>query len=350
MTALKADAFCAPISAYSSCLTRTVSDLTSDCVIVLDAKQQRMQFGTHPEGVGIELPRRITPHADTSHHSGRFAEIDLCAEMRERLAQYNVSDNDRHEWFGFGVTLADGTADEAYLRLDPCTDRVLVASFLSTIWRILREDVLQERQHNAEGPDESACDDALLWMISQKIGLGVMVMNAEGLMLRANAAAKAMLLSGDVLQRSSHGIIARDDLQSRLFRDAITECSHSDDPNFEKVVLLDSRQHGRRVPVTLARFRHEGKATDLVTVLLPTPPQSEAVFRVAKSFGLTKAEARIAALLQLGLSNKEVSKQAGLTEQSSSTYCKRVLSKMNVHSRAEIAQLLTWQSNCGGTG
>ena len=38
---------------------------------------------------------------------------------------------------------------------------------------------------------------------------------------------------------------------------------------------------------------------------------------------------------------------AGLTEQSLCTYAKRVLNKLNVTSRAEVAQMLTWQAQGG---
>jgi DNA-binding NarL/FixJ family response regulator len=80
---------------------------------------------------------------------------------------------------------------------------------------------------------------------------------------------------------------------------------------------------------------------------MPQPPDSRRVEMLARAGGLTAAEARIAALLQMGLSNKDVATTTGLKEQSVSTYTKRVLSKLNVSSRAEMAQLLTWQAAGG---
>ena len=74
---------------------------------------------------------------------------------------------------------------------------------------------------------------------------------------------------------------------------------------------------------------------------------SPLVAKLARAGGLTHAEARVAALLQMGLSNKDAAKAAGLKEQSVSTYAKRALSKLNVTSRAEMAQMLTWQAAGG---
>ena len=102
-----------------------------------------------------------------------------------------------------------------------------------------------------------------------------------------------------------------------------------------------------RIPVTLTRFCHQGAATDLVLVTMSLPPDSRRIEMLARAGGLTPSEARVAALLQLGLSNKDVAIAAGLKEQSVSTYAKRALSKLHVTSRAEMAQMLTWQAAGG---
>ena len=60
--------------------------------------------------------------------------------------------------------------------------------------------------------------------------------------------------------------------------------------------------------------------------------------------GLTPAEARVAALIREGHSNKQAAEIAGLTVETFNTYAKRVLSKMNVTCRSEMAQMLTWQA------
>jgi DNA-binding CsgD family transcriptional regulator len=82
-------------------------------------------------------------------------------------------------------------------------------------------------------------------------------------------------------------------------------------------------------------------------MMLPSPPDLRRIEVLARELGLTQAEARVAALLQLGLSNREAAQIAGLTEHTVNTYTKRVLGKLRVNSRAEMAHLLTWQAQGG---
>src|SRR5690606_10962091 len=102
---------------------------------------------------------------------------------------------------------------------------------------------------------------------------------------------------------------------------------------------------GQNVPVTLSRFFHEGRPTPLVVVTLPVAPKTHQVEALVRDMGLSSSEARVVALIQLGLSNKAAAVQAGLSEHTFNTYAKRVLSKLNISCRAEWAQLLTWQAS-----
>jgi DNA-binding CsgD family transcriptional regulator len=78
--------------------------------------------------------------------------------------------------------------------------------------------------------------------------------------------------------------------------------------------------------------------------MLPMPPNPERVELLGRKLGLTPAEARVAVLMQSGLTNREAAYRAGLKEQTFNTYAKRVLCKLNVTGRTEMAQLLTWQA------
>ncbi|MDT8853478.1 LuxR C-terminal-related transcriptional regulator [Paracoccaceae bacterium Fryx2] len=258
-------------------------------------------------------------------------------------------------WRIFRAAFANGVTDDlAVLLRDNANDQA-VTGFFSSIWPILREDALREchlplpDSGSDSGPDSGPDfgDEAMLWMISNKIDIAVMVMNDKGQMLRANAAARDMLESGHVLRRGKGGIRGVDEGQTRLLRQTVAACAKAGAATAEAFVFLATATPGLRVPVTVSRFLHVGVPTDLVTVMMPSPPDSRRVERLAKRMGLTHAEARVAALLQLGLSNRVAAGMAGLKEQSFSTYAKRVLSKLNVTSRAEMAQMLTWQAQGG---
>lgn len=85
----------------------------------------------------------------------------------------------------------------------------------------------------------------------------------------------------------------------------------------------------------------------MVVVILPRQPHRSRIELVAQKMGLSPTEARVAALLQMGLTNREAAMIAGVKEQTFNTYAKRVLSKMNVGSRSQVAQRLTWQAAWG---
>ena len=97
------------------------------------------------------------------------------------------------------------------------------------------------------------------------------------------------------------------------------------------------------LPVSFTRFQRDGTDTDLAIMTVPVPPAEGQIDRLARLRGLTPTEARIAALLQQGLSNREVAKRTGCSEETAKTYSKRILSKLNV-SRSGLAHELTWQA------
>jgi len=113
------------------------------------------------------------------------------------------------------------------------------------------------------------------------------------------------------------------------------------------VIFVANRSENRRVPITLTRYFHRGEATRFVVATLPTPPSTQRIEALVRRLGLSHSEAKVAALIQRGLSNREAAAMAGLKEQTFNTYAKRVLSKLNVSCRSEMARLLTWQASGG---
>lgn len=328
---------------YSKILKHTISALTTHAAVTLDFGGRNITFGT----VTSIDPREkeVLRRLEFGSYPGEmtdFSAVPLAHDDVEWLDSYAQTSNS--SWQAFLCEFRDGVTDRISIRLNGDKTHAQIQGFLSTIWPVLREDCLNEARHNVT---ESG-DDALMWMISDRIDVGVMVMDAQGLVLKLNAAAKSLLKNGNVLRRSRRGICGVDEQQTHLLREAVLTCAAVESGVFETVLFLETSTPGRRSPVILSHFMHKGEPTGLVTVLLPAPPEPKRIEMLAKKMGLTQAEARVAALLQTGLSNREAAKMAGLKEQSFSTYAKRALSKLNVRSRAEMAQLLTWQAQGGG--
>lgn len=246
-------------------------------------------------------------------------------------------------WRLFSCKFINGTEDRFAIRLLQTIDSAEVIGFLKANWSMLREKCL----HEACDTSMEVCDKAMQWMVTSRMNVAILVMNGRGAMLRANDAAVQLLRSGTVLRRSPLGICCNDERQTAEFLALLAKCAASDPFGPEQVMFIQAEASAVRVPATMTRFWYENMATDLVTVMVPMPPDSNRVEMLARAIGLTPAEARIASLMQMGLSNKDAAKISGLKEQSVSTYAKRALSKLNVNSRAEMAQMLTWQSAGG---
>lgn len=174
--------------------------------------------------------------------------------------------------------------------------------------------------------------------------MSIVVLDGRCRILRMNSAGRALLERGDLLVTTGKGLGCRSRKSTLKLRQAVHECLADDgDASIERVVILEPRDGKGFVPIFLRRFEAVPEAR-MVIAMLPMPPKDERIEFLARKMGLTRSEARIAALMRRGLSNKEMASIARLTEQTCSTYSKRVLSKLNVGRRAEIAQLLTWQS------
>lgn len=258
------------------------------------------------------------------------------------------------EWHGCLCRFACGRTDLVMLRLPAADLQSQAEALLRMIWPVLREEALQtdktagtETDSAPDAPRETEEDEALLWLIRARIDIAALVVNPQGLILRQNAAARRMILEGRVLMRRHGGLHACDADQTRRLRAAIADCAAAPAERGDRRLFLHPVEAGAAVPVTLARYIHDGRPTSLVTALLPEPPNPARVERIARELGLTAAEARVAAMLQTGLPNRSAATSLGLTEQSFSTYAKRVFSKLQVSSRAEMAQMLTWQTHGG---
>lgn len=335
----------------SEVLRHTFSNLSPVAIATLDDGRDGVTLGTlpplTPNGANWDSTYRLPSNPGSLVN---FLPTPLDSKELARLETYAKGRNGHAgKWHAFHCQFDSGRQDRIAVHVGPEADESMLLGFLSLIWPVLREDCLREIADTQSG----VADEAMLWFIANKMELAVFVVNAEGMMLRSNAGGKVLLNHGHILKRTRKGITCNSDDQTRELREAIAKCATTDpEEGADAVVFLapeapEDGCHKAQVPVTLSRFFHEGSPTSLVTMVLPSPPNSRRIEVLARKMGLTQSEARVAALMQLGLSNREAARHAGLTEQSLSTYAKRVLNKLNVTSRAEVAQMLTWQAQGG---
>lgn len=269
--------------------------------------------------------------------------VDLSALMKA-ASEPHCSPSDESlpgaSWKVFRCTFSSGIRDQVAL-LSAETDDA-VAAFLRKFWLGVRRMCLQEA---ADAPT-TLSDDAMLWMISRKVNASILVLDRQCRVLRSNAAAREMLAHGDLLRNSPHGLCTTRDQETRALRTAVTKIFSEPDPkNTEYVLFLRRSKKTQRIPMTLSLYQPPTGGAGLILAMLPMPPEQKRIEGLVRQMGLTPSEARVAALIRSGLSNRKAAEIAGLKVETFNTYAKRVLSKMNVSCRAEMAQMLTWQAS-----
>ncbi|WP_323782996.1 helix-turn-helix transcriptional regulator, partial [Leisingera sp.] len=251
-------------------------------------------------------------------------------------------------WTLFSCSFEDGSEDLIALKLEDGPHDAHCGDILQAIWPVLREDALRE----LAGETQAAVTSALLWTISKKTDSAVLVLDTEGRLLHCNEAGRDMLDGGDLLSDGTGRLSCASPGETAGFYAAVAECARSrrggsgQQPR-ELILFLEDRRSGMRLPVSLTRYRCAGADMPLVVAILPRQPDRTRIEMLAQKMGLSPSEARVAALIQLGLSNREAAHIAGLKEQTFNTYAKRVLAKLQSGGRAEMAQRLTWQASLG---
>ena len=308
-------------------------------------------------------------------------------------------------WVVFACTFEDGSKDRIALYLQGSQHDAHCADILPAIWPIARQDVLREmlgsepdgaggtarlrsqfisdatggsaqdmdqttgQNTGADATDSpetgsgSAPDisEAMLWTISTKSDSAVLVLDEQGQLLESNAAGRDMLDAGTLLRCNGGTLRCADDSETRAFYAAVHSCVTDASPTSqgaqsggrqagggqELIVFLHDSASDMRLPLSLSCYRCADTRRALVVAILPRQPDRTRIEMLAQKMGLSPCEARVAALIQLGLSNREAAHIAGLKEQTFNTYAKRVLSKLDVTVRTEMAQRLTWQASLG---
>lgn len=338
---------------YSKSLHRQISSLTSLALVqpghrrapVLTSNETR--GGACADRSAAALRRQLHPgRAQILRHRqpGGAAAQMLAAQLPVDLGKALLAGQG---WALFSCCFQDGSEDLIALRLEDGPHDAHCGDILQAIWPVLREDALRE----LTGETQAAVTSALLWTISKKTDAAVLVLDGAGTLLHCNESARDMLDGGALLNDSGGRLSCASAGETAGFYAAVAECARTrrgpgSGPH-ELILFLEDRISGIRLPVSLTRYRCAGADQPLVVAILPRQPDRSRIEMLAQKMGLSPSEARVAALIQLGLSNREAAHIAGLKEQTFNTYAKRVLAKMQVAGRAEMAQRLTWQASLG---
>lgn len=182
------------------------------------------------------------------------------------------------------------------------------------------------------------------------IAFGVLLVDTDGRVQHANAAARALLARADGLESDADGLRGATPEATRALRELCRGCA------------VQSRDGRSRAGAPLLLPRPSG-LRDLHILVLPNriPAQSELVFERGRAivfvhdpadeapsapgllrayFGLTKAEAEVAARVASGRSVDEVAAAIGYTKETMRWYLKQLLSKTQSRTRSELMRQL----------
>lgn len=250
-------------------------------------------------------------------------------------------------WFG-GVGISPDPRVGVALAVQRATDKEPWSDAeLETLSRLGRhvENALRLgiRLINAEA-SQHALADALT-----RLGVGVFLLAGDGRVLFANPAGQ--MLAGDGLLVSQGRLTARGEEPREALRARITEAAFGDAIllNAPRPVIVQDRQRDgflavHVIPVRAAeRGAVEALLADVVAIAVVTSSQVDGPADpalVRDLLGLTLAEARLTALVGVGLAPREAGERLGITEGTARTTLKRVFQKTGVTRQSELSALL----------
>ncbi|SES66148.1 regulatory protein, luxR family [Oceanicella actignis] len=252
----------------------------------------------------------------------------------------------------FLCRFADGAWDVVALRLRAGVSDAHAAEALRRFWPRLRA-----RNVAGDAPRQDprrAAEAAIRAHVRDDMRCALAAMDGGRRLLQANAAARDLLARGGGLRLAGGRLqAARPGLDRDLARAVRRLAAGEEDAAFLAIPdEAEGRGDGGAAPamlpvsLTVAGPRVGGRRVVLAAVALA--PRAEQLRRAALARGLTPTEARVAARLAAGLSNREAAAALGLKEQTLQTYAKRIFAKMGVSCRARLAHELTWQAMGAG--
>ncbi len=196
---------------------------------------------------------------------------------------------------------------------------------------------------NAEA-SQQALADALT-----RLGVGVFLLAGDGRVLFANPAGQ--VLAGDGLLVSGGRLTARAEAPREMLRARIADAAFGDAALLaapRPVVVQDRQRDGflavHVIPVRMAdRGAVEALLADVVAIAVVTSSQVDGPADpalVRDLLGLTLAEARVTALVGMGLAPREAGERLGITEETARTTLKRVFQKTGLTRQSELSALL----------
>jgi DNA-binding CsgD family transcriptional regulator len=181
------------------------------------------------------------------------------------------------------------------------------------------------------------------------IPIGVIQISRGGAMLAANHVAREIMALKDVLTVGRHGLEIERDGRRVRFRDLISDLMMRDHHNKRGLQMAFSvpRPHGRR-PLSIAILpvqrpgENAGWEEPAAVIFVGDPDRKSEIdeSRLRQLYGLTNAEARVAALLACGHRLDEIAEMLNVAYETTRKHLKKVLAKAATDRQAELVRMI----------
>lgn len=183
--------------------------------------------------------------------------------------------------------------------------------------------------------EATSVEAASLWSeVAGLLAIPLLILDLAGHLLASNTAGEALISGSFALQVNEGRLVPR--RQSDCLNLEVALAALHTTTTGSVVCNLPNRDG---TPNLLLHMRRLGGTPSRVLALVKdvASPQPQAAALVAASFGLTKAETRVATLLSAGLSLAEIADQLGVGTGTVRNQLKRAMRKTGTGSQAQLA-------------
>ncbi|MCP5371453.1 MAG: helix-turn-helix transcriptional regulator [Hyphomicrobiales bacterium] len=178
------------------------------------------------------------------------------------------------------------------------------------------------------------------------LSMGVVHLDHKGRLQTANGFAERLLQRADALSCRGGRLMPVAPADRSRFDDALRAALTTDDGTGLHKLSLARAQGGSPLAVTLVPVTRDSVVfdeTQASLVLLIADPEARAAMStemLVAAYGLTRSEARLAALLTEGGSLREAAAAAGITYETARSYLKTIFQKTGTGRQADLVRLL----------
>lgn len=217
-------------------------------------------------------------------------------------------------------------------------------ALLRTIWPSLMTAIQVSRRLAAASFDADRSHIMGMAEAFDRMSCGAILMDRAGRVVHANRRATHHL--GDSLRISNNRLSARDGTSDARLQQVIrSELTHSGELRGRATVRI-ARPHAAPLfafvmPILNASSHGGAAASSLIMLVDPTEQRRVSSATMIDFYGLTPAEARIAAVIGAGRSVEDAATQCGIQISTAQTHLKRIFHKMGIGRQAQLVSIVS---------